>query len=1095
MKNKKGFTLVELLSVIFILGILLLIAIPAAQRYLNKGTKTYYQNLEKTVLLAGKEYLNDYKVLLPRVIGNVEVIELDELTSNKYIKNVVDHNNKKCKATVTVKKITESKYEYYSCLKCEGYESKSENCGFNEDDNVAAGSVDYTIKVNDYYEVEQGTDFTLPIGEVYYKEQKIAIANPRPKVIDTNTIGETKVTYLYKQAKKIVTVKVVDKTKPTKPIVAMTKGSLSGYVYTSGWYWGSIYQSFNSNDYASNSESLLGSGIDYYAVSTDGGKNYTKITGTGGAIGSVISSSGVNYLVTTKSGEYNFYVKSVDKAGNESDVTSYSFKIDSIAPSATISGTCDIKFTLTDNIGVVGYGVNQSSSGYYLSELKSINSTKNTTVNYTPTKNGTHYVWVKDVAGNSKGFQFEVSCDNLESGGDTSVATCDTNKTWTYGYTGNVEPFEAPSDGIYRLEVWGAQGFSIGKNRGGYGGYSYGEIGLKKGETIYIVVGGTSTKSSCLSYDEEDSTKCDDYKVYGGYNGGADGYDAWEAEYGGGGGGATHIAKASGLLSTLESNKSDILIVAGGGGGAGNNRNENASSITGGEGGDAGGFQATGQSWDINNADDKGYSYGTQIKGGEGEYREFDNDDESDEATGGDGKFGLGGEAGCASPQSLYRCTSGSGGGGFYGGGGACGAQGSLHHLGGGGGSGYIGNKLLMNKAMYCYNCAESNATSTRTVSTTNVSDTATPQYAKKGNGYAKITLVSCGNASGSNEPTVTVSVSGSTATFNLSDDIGVVAYGVNQSSTTEPTYYDIESTTSTTKKYVARTSGKYYVWVKDATGLTSNEEFTISSVTASNLKDTILADNNYITASPNISTTSEKSGDLNGLYVSYDTNSGDPTYFFRGNVTNNYVSFAGYKWRIVRINEDGTIRLVMEGNIGKGKIRGSDSDKNHMYYSLGTTTNHANVVLNNWYTNNIADNSTDSGKVATGNYFCEMYYKIANDPTFQCITDDNGYGLVNSSIGLLTKEEVRFAGGIRGADNTTYYLYDGKGNLTMSPGGKIDTDGDGDTEYSVWRFNSNGKLIRYSVKEEAYLRPVINLVSTVTATGSGTSDKPYVVQ
>ena len=31
-------------------------------------------------------------------------------------------------------------------------------------------------------------------------------------------------------------------------------------------------------------------------------------------------------------------------------------------------------------------------------------------------------------------------------------------------------------------------------------------------------------------------------------------------------------------------------------------------------------------------------------------------------------------------------------------------------------------------------------------------------------------------------------------------------------------------------------------------------------------------------------------------------------TYYYRGNVTNNYVSFAGFIWRIVRINGDGTM-------------------------------------------------------------------------------------------------------------------------------------------------------------------------------------------
>ena len=79
-----------------------------------------------------------------------------------------------------------------------------------------------------------------------------------------------------------------------------------------------------------------------------------------------------------------------------------------------------------------------------------------------------------------------------------------------------------------------------------------------------------------------------------------------------------------------------------------------------------------------------------------------------------------------------------AGGGGYYGGrrsnGGANG--------GAGGGTGYIGNSLLNNKAMYCYSCEESSEESTKTISTTNTSKNPISNYVKKGNGYAKITLI-----------------------------------------------------------------------------------------------------------------------------------------------------------------------------------------------------------------------------------------------------------------------------------------------------------------------------------------------------------------
>ena len=75
------------------------------------------------------------------------------------------------------------------------------------------------------------------------------------------------------------------------------------------------------------------------------------------------------------------------------------------------------------------------------------------------------------------------------------------------------------------------------------------------------------------------------------------------------------------------------------------------------------------------------------------------------------------------------------GGGGFYGG--ASGTRNS-----GGGGSGYIGNSLLTNKYMYCYNCTASSDTNTKTVSTTCTNEIATEKCSKQGNGYVKVTYI-----------------------------------------------------------------------------------------------------------------------------------------------------------------------------------------------------------------------------------------------------------------------------------------------------------------------------------------------------------------
>ena len=49
------------------------------------------------------------------------------------------------------------------------------------------------------------------------------------------------------------------------------------------------------------------------------------------------------------------------------------------------------------------------------------------------------------------------------------------------------------------------------------------------------------------------------------------------------------------------------------------------------------------------------------------------------------------------------------------------------------------------------------------------------------------------------------------------------------------------------------------------------------------------------------------------GLYATED-NYGT-SYYYRGAVDNNYVSYAGFIWKIVRINGDGSIRLIYNGN------------------------------------------------------------------------------------------------------------------------------------------------------------------------------------
>lgn len=260
-------------------------------------------------------------------------------------------------------------------------------------------------------------------------------------------------------------------------------------------------------------------------------------------------------------------------------------------------------------------------------------------------------------------------------------------KTHKFNYTGTVQEYIANYDGKYRIEVWGAQGGSAGEYLGGYGGYSTGEITLNKDDKLYIVVGGAGAQTT--------------ETTAGGYNGGgASGKN--NAGYRGTGGGATSVAYKSGVLNSLSSSQSEVIIVAGGGGGA---NVWNSQYGYGGAGGGFTGMNGTTQNHTIGTG-------GTQTAGGTG-YQS--------------GTFGQGASAPTSAP-------GGAGGGGGYFGGGS-----SRDNAGAGGGSGYIGFESLSNKSMYCYNCTESSAAATKTISTTCVSELPTENCAKAGNGYAKI--------------------------------------------------------------------------------------------------------------------------------------------------------------------------------------------------------------------------------------------------------------------------------------------------------------------------------------------------------------------
>jgi len=61
--------------------------------------------------------------------------------------------------------------------------------------------------------------------------------------------------------------------------------------------------------------------------------------------------------------------------------------------------------------------------------------------------------------------------------------------------------------------------------------------------------------------------------------------------------------------------------------------------------------------------------------------------------------------------------------------------------------------------------------------------------------------------------------------------------------------------------------------------------------------------------------TQSELESDKSEKGIYQTPENGKNVYYYRGSVSNNYVKFGGYYWRIIRTNEDGSIRLLYAGS------------------------------------------------------------------------------------------------------------------------------------------------------------------------------------
>lgn len=251
---------------------------------------------------------------------------------------------------------------------------------------------------------------------------------------------------------------------------------------------------------------------------------------------------------------------------------------------------------------------------------------------------------------------------------------------------------------------------------------------------------------------------------------------------------------------------------------------------------------------------------------------------------------------------------------------------------------------------------------------------------------------------------------------------------------------------------------------------------------------------NNEIKKAPLTVIGEEAARENEGLIETTDDNG--TSYYFRGNVSNNYVSFANALWRIVKINADETVKLILDDYSDTKNMQTPENT-----FSLDITETNVYHSLNQYYEQNLKNYDKYLAKskicvddtinqISNGTTYYLGYSRALTDynPIFSCL--GNSY---LSKIGLLTIDEALFAGASKNSDNNTFYLYT-KGKSvswwTMTPALKTDNN------IVYFSIKENGQLL-YNDTDNYYrgIRPVINLIKKTIVTGSGTINEPYTLK
>ena len=380
-RNQIGFTMIELLAVLVILGIIMVIAVPSVVSYLQGARSDYYDQLEESVKTVGQEYFSDHRSLMPRENGQIFSVNIQDLITEGYTTEILDSDgNDTCTGNVYVKRLATADFEYHACIQCgktdaEGnqeYISTSAFCtngttGNNPDgecDKVKDNPTDdcFMIQIPNSFKVPQCTTVEESArlqgisleGIVLNNGEDIGDRVPADTTgVDYKKYGNYKIYYTYKQVlnpagdKYNTNVTVYDDKAPSEPVITMHTDSENGAVYNCtsasncSWTGKDVYITFTATD--KSDCGTEGSGVKEFLYRYGTSGNWQSV----GATKTTQNGQFVYKATVVRSTTYDgsIQVKAVDSAKStgasnnlEGAVTGAYLMVDKTPPTCTSSG-------------------------------------------------------------------------------------------------------------------------------------------------------------------------------------------------------------------------------------------------------------------------------------------------------------------------------------------------------------------------------------------------------------------------------------------------------------------------------------------------------------------------------------------------------------------------------------------------------------------------------------------------------------------------------------------------------------------------------------------------------------------------------------